>query len=406
MIDIAQLEIEIAQFIISAGWAREFTNGEDTYSFTTDSGTKISFAKAIKDFQDDAETRLTVKEQEFLTSLAAKELSWDQSLATREGEWDNSAILANVTNLVNNANTALIGAEAARDASEGFRDEAEAAKAVVIGANTTQHVVIAANSKSSALRIDNFPANVLSMMLVTNSSNDYPTTGTLFVDRRSNQTTENLNYGYRELHSSAGTERYYQTADGEGWQDWKRIIFEDQAGLVSLASANISGDVDISGSLTIGNQDLTNPESVPNIAQADARYGAEYIFTALPLPAADANGLIILDTDILPANLPFDPFWVSHQRGSMSIQIDLQYLLGGQSFNNRIIYNLTTKLVDGYIRVDEQQHVTASEVHVAVGFTVDFQNHPTTNALQLHIQLLSTNSDHWTSLYLKGVVKP
>ena len=419
MIDFATFQAKIAEFEISAGWAKEFTNGSDTYTFNTDSGAKISFAKAIKDFQDSGDTTLASKVAEFTTSLASKEgawdialgakqTAWDSSLSSKEADWDNSSILATVLGYRDGAQAAQAGSEAARDEAEAFKNTTEAAKAVVLGSSTVSHVLLTENQFAESDGRASYPSGVVSLMRVTSAS--WPSVpggvGFVITDRRFQ--LADISSGVQTLFgwsSDYWIERKTYNHI-ETWYDWYRPLRQNQAGLASLSSANFSGNVDISGSLTIGNQDLTNPESVPNIAQTDARYGAEYVFTALPLPAADANGLIILDTDILLANLPFDPFWATYARGSMTIQIDLQYLLEGQSFNNRIIYNLTTKLIDGYMRVDEQQHVTASEVHVAVGFTVDFQNNPTTNALQLHIQLLSTDTSHWTGLYLKGVVKP
>lgn len=52
MFDLATFQTAVSNFLLAAGWALEFTNGDDTYTFNTDSGPKKSFAKAIKDFDD------------------------------------------------------------------------------------------------------------------------------------------------------------------------------------------------------------------------------------------------------------------------------------------------------------------------------------------------------------------
>ena len=78
--DFATFTQAVNDFLKSAGWALEFTNGDDTYTFNTDSGPKKSFAKAIKDFEDKClrrdilQTAPTDAEKEFVARNSGYEV--------------------------------------------------------------------------------------------------------------------------------------------------------------------------------------------------------------------------------------------------------------------------------------------------------------------------------------------
>lgn len=51
-VSLEELQEAVTRFALASGWAIQFTDGADDLEFVTDSGAKISFAKATKDFLD------------------------------------------------------------------------------------------------------------------------------------------------------------------------------------------------------------------------------------------------------------------------------------------------------------------------------------------------------------------
>lgn len=51
-ISLEALQEALQKFIKASGWAIQYTDGDDDLTFDTDSGSKVSFAKAIKDLND------------------------------------------------------------------------------------------------------------------------------------------------------------------------------------------------------------------------------------------------------------------------------------------------------------------------------------------------------------------
>lgn len=99
MFDLATFQTAVANFLLAAGWALEFTNGSDTHTFNTTSGPKKSFAKAIKDFDDAGDEAISEFEaageallEGFGDTVLRDDVAQVRSNARKQQAWANMGV--------------------------------------------------------------------------------------------------------------------------------------------------------------------------------------------------------------------------------------------------------------------------------------------------------------------------